>query len=85
MLSNDADVSVAEHSTVQTDVVSRARPAWFGRVLRVEWLGQTAASLCWIASVFAYGISSSGDGLQLCAASAWLIANIAVALTPQDP
>eukprot|EP00752_Nemacystus_decipiens_P015023 g13379.t1 len=45
----------------------------------------TAASLCWIASVFAYEDSPStvGDYLQLCAASAWLIANIAVALTPQ--
>jgi hypothetical protein len=27
--------------------------------------------------VMAYGISSIGDGLQLAAASAWLIANIA--------
>lgn len=47
------------------------------RVMRIEWLGQTAASLCWIASVFAYGISSSGDWLQLFAASSWLVANIA--------
>ncbi len=47
------------------------------RVLRIEWLGQTVASICWIASVLAYGISSSGDWLQLCAASSWLSANIA--------
>ncbi|MEM9753621.1 MAG: hypothetical protein AAF916_09590 [Planctomycetota bacterium] len=59
---------------------SGAQPAWWGRVLRVEWLGQTAASLCWIASVFAYGIGSTGDVLQLCAASAWLTANLAVAV-----
>jgi hypothetical protein len=28
-------------------------------------------------SVLAYGINSTGDWLQLCAASAWLLANIA--------
>lgn len=54
------------------------------RALRVEWLGQTIASLCWIVSVFCYGISSVGDVLQLCAASAWFIANLAALATPQD-
>lgn len=44
---------------------------------RVEWLGQTAASLFWIVSVFTYGISAVGDWLQLLAASSWLMANIA--------
>ena len=53
------------------------------RVLRIEWLGQTVASICWIASVLAYGISSSVDWLQLCAASSWLLANIAAALPVQ--
>ena len=48
-----------------------------GKALTAEWLGQTAASLLWIASVFTYGISSIGDWLQLLAASAWLVANIA--------
>ncbi len=47
------------------------------RALRLEWLGQTAASLFWIVSVFVYGISSTGDWLQLFAASSWLLANIA--------
>jgi hypothetical protein len=51
--------------------------AWLKRVLSIEWLGQTAASICWICSVLAYGINSSGDWLQLCAALAWLVANIA--------
>ena len=51
------------------------------RVIRVEWLGQTIASLCWIASVFTYGIGSSGDWLQLIAASSWLLANIAAVMT----
>ncbi len=49
----------------------------FERALRVEWLGQTIASLCWIVSVFVYGISSTGDWLQLAAASSWFLANIA--------
>ena len=53
------------------------RAEWSSKILRVEWLGQTAASLCWIASVLAYGVSSLGDWLQLFAASAWLIANFA--------
>ena len=47
------------------------------RMLRLDWLGQTIASLCWIGSVLAYGISSVGDVLQLAAASAWLVANLA--------
>ncbi|MXX37910.1 MAG: hypothetical protein F4Z85_07520 [Gemmatimonadetes bacterium] len=51
------------------------------RVLRPEWLGQTVASVCWIGSMFVYGISSGGDWLQLCAASAWLLANIATVAT----
>jgi len=61
-----------------------AGPAWLVRALRVEWLGQTVASLCWIASVFVYGISSAGDWLQLAAASAWLLANIAALVTATD-
>ncbi len=58
----------------------KSKPGVLSRVLRVEWLGQTIASLCWIISVFCYGISSVGDGLQLAAATAWLIANIAAVL-----
>ena len=55
-------------------VAGRSRLA---RALRLEWLGQTAASVCWISSMLTYGISSSGDWLQLFAASAWLLANMA--------
>ncbi|TPV96538.1 MAG: hypothetical protein B7733_04250 [Myxococcales bacterium FL481] len=44
---------------------------------RIAWLGQTLASVCWIGSVFAYGLSAPGDWLQLFAASAWLVANLA--------
>ena len=78
MLTENAENPVITNAT--------ARPAWLGRVLRVEWLGQTIASLCWIVSVFAYEGSpgSIGDYLQLCAASAWLMANIATALNPRS-
>ena len=50
------------------------------RLLRPEWLGQTLASLCWIVSVFLYGIESVADVLQLAAASSWLVANLATLL-----
>ncbi len=44
---------------------------------KLSWIGQMIASLCWIVSVFAYGVTSVGDGMQLVAASAWFIANVA--------
>ena len=53
------------------------------KMLSLEWLGQTIASSCWIVSVFAYGLSSTGDWLQLAAASSWMIANLA-SLFKQD-
>lgn len=49
----------------------------------LKWLGQTAASLCWIGSMLVYGLESGGDWLQLCAASAWLLANIATLVTTE--
>ena len=51
--------------------------SWQTKALSVEWLGQTVASLCWIASVFVYGITSNGDWLQLIAGVSWFVANIA--------
>ena len=65
-------------------IQSTHRRAGMWGVLRIAWFGQTAASLLWIASVFVYGISSVGDCLQLSAASAWLIANIATLLASRD-
>ena len=67
----------------QTNVIERpvSSPR---RSLGLEWYGQTAASLCWIASVFAYGIEGTGDLLQLFAASAWLIANISTAVAGRN-
>ena len=53
-------------------------------MLTIEWVGQTLASICWIVSVFCYGMSSSGDWLQFCAATCWLIANIASAVTDKS-
>ena len=58
-------------------VASPAQSSGLKRVLRIEWLGQTVASIAWMASMFTYGINSTGDGLQLLAASAWFVANMA--------
>ena len=54
------------------------------RMLRLEWLGQTVASLCWIVSVFLYGIESVADVLQLAAASSWMVANVASLVKPES-
>ena len=48
-----------------------------GKMMSIEWLGQTIASGSWIVSVFVYGLSSTGDYLQLVAASSWMLSNIA--------
>ena len=64
----------------QLEEESRFAPSLVSRMLRVEWLGQTVASVCWIVSVFTYGFnleSPLGDWLQLAAATAWLVANVA--------
>ena len=54
------------------------------RMLRLGWLGQTVASLCWIVSVFLYGIESVADVLQLAAASSWMVANVASLVKPES-
>ena len=64
------------------EAISPKRPSMLKRALRVEWLGQTLASIFWIVSVFTYGISALGDWLQLLAASAWFIANLATLVSP---
>lgn len=65
-------------------VVSGVGRSRLTRARSIGWLGQTVASLCWIASMLAYGIESGGDWLQVCAASAWLVANVAT-LIKSDP
>ncbi len=72
-----------EEKITNDSVNSSIQQSKLERFLRIEWLGQTVASLCWIVSVFCYGISSTGDWLQLGAASAWFIANIAAVATTQ--
>ncbi|MEM7405925.1 MAG: hypothetical protein AAF458_11570 [Pseudomonadota bacterium] len=59
----------------------RAHGSRLPRALRLKWLGQTVASLCWIGSVLSYGVSATGDWLQLFAALAWLSANLAALAT----
>ncbi len=63
-----------EHDTSATSTDAKS-------ALSIEWLGQTLASLCWIISVFVYesnvGLWSTGDWLQLGAASCWMVANVA--------
>ncbi|MEM8747424.1 MAG: hypothetical protein AAF945_09435 [Actinomycetota bacterium] len=66
------DTSVADAPPVPRGRLATARS--------VGWLGQTVASICWITSVFVYGLSSAGDWLQLAAASSWLTANVATLL-----
>ncbi len=81
--------STQDHlSESQTE--TKTNPGVLEHALRIEWLGQTVASLCWFCSVMAYGISSTGDWLQLFAASAWMVANIAALFstgpeTPEPP
>ena len=54
------------------------------KMMSFEWIGQTLASLCWIISVFIYGISSTGDWLQLMAASSWMLSNVASIIVIKD-
>lgn len=70
--------------TNEGPLATNAGRSRMAEALRVEWLGQTAASLFWIGSVFAYGISSTGDWLQLSAASSWLLANLAAIATVES-
>ena len=59
-----------------------ANKSRLAKALSIDWLGQTAASICWICSMFVYGVGSAGDWLQLSAASAWFLANLAAILKP---
>lgn len=52
--------------------------------MTADWLGQTIASLAWMTSMAFYGLSSTGDWLQLLAASSWFFANMASLLKADD-
>jgi len=89
LTNNEGMVAVSAHTVSdtspsgETHATGRERGR-LARAASVEWLGQMAASLCWIASVFVYGINSAGDWLQLAAAGSWLIANIATVVAAED-
>jgi len=68
---------LTEQATNVTATTPTRRRSRLERAMRAEWLGQMAASVFWVTSVFVYGISSTGDWLQLAAASAWMVANLA--------
>ncbi len=65
----------------QRAVVRGAVRSRLARMRSIKWLGQTTASVCWIGSLLTTGIGSTGDWLQLTAASAWLLANIGTIIT----
>ena len=72
MLTSDDNQSLERLNPDSRHVETR-----LSKMMSFEWIGQTLASLCWMISVFAYGISSTGDWLQLMAASSWMLSNIA--------
>ena len=61
----------------RTDTMTQSNDTRISKMMSLEWLGQTIASGAWIVSVFVYGLASTGDYLQLVAASAWMLSNIA--------
>ncbi len=67
----------------QSAAAPRAVRSRLAKMRSITWLGQTTASVCWIGSLMTSGIGSTGDWLQLCAASAWLLANIAAIVTAE--
>lgn len=73
---------LTENDNPNTDEVGKMAPSpRISKILSVEWLGQTLASMCWIISVFVYesdvNLWSNGDWLQLAAASSWMLSNVA--------
>ena len=72
MLSENANPDLSDIASRPGTDQTRMR-----KMMSLGWMGQTVASLCWIVSVFAYGITTTGDWLQLCAASSCMISNIA--------
>lgn len=72
---NDID-NVNQNTNHTTSKNSR-----INKMMSLEWLGQTVASGAWIVSVFVYGLASTGDYLQLVAASSWMLSNIATIIS----
>ena len=69
------------NETNQTIIKTDKTQTRMGKMMSLEWLGQTIASGSWIVSVFVYGLSGTGDYLQLVAASSWMLSNIAAVVS----
>ena len=85
----DETMAIAAEAVNQSETREAIRTPAAGtsllvRITRIEWLGQMVASMCWTASVFSYGITSTGDWLQLAAAGSWAVANIAAVVAAED-
>ena len=71
-----------EINTINQNVSNtESRNTRINKMMSLEWLGQTVASGAWIVSVFVYGLASTGDYLQLVAASSWMLSNIAAVIS----
>ena len=65
----------------RTETTTQSNNTRISKMMSLEWLGQTVASGAWIVSVFVYGLASTGDYLQLVAASSWMLSNIAAVIS----
>ena len=65
----------------RTETATQSNNIRISKMMSLEWLGQTVASGAWIVSVFVYGLASTGDYLQLVAASSWMLSNIATIIS----
>ena len=69
------------NDTKRTVTTTQPNDTRISKMMSLEWLGQTVASSAWIVSVFVYGLASTGDYLQLVAASSWMLSNIAAVIS----
>ena len=65
----------------RTETTTQSNNTRISKMMSIEWLGQTVASGAWIVSVFVYGLASTGDYLQLVAASSWMLSNVAAVIS----
>ena len=67
--------------TTKPVVATQLNGTRISKMMSLEWLGQTIASGAWIVSVFVYGLASTGDYLQLVAASSWMLSTVAAVIS----
>ena len=65
----------------RTETTTQSNDTRISKMMSLEWLGQTVASGAWIVSVFVYGLASTGDYLQLVAASSWMLSHVAALIS----